>query len=127
MKHKLTYKLEINGNELYSTDDIDDFNKVCKEMTYRQTGRTTRMLFQALGSDNPNIYILGFNRQSSKMLFKMFCDILTKLGFHFEHSVSEQRVTNSGRTFRFLADERFNETSYQKTLPVGYKVYRDEK
>lgn len=118
---KTNYAVIRNGKVVYESDNLKDIEKVKKELEYRQTGRTTRMLFQALGDPNPYICIIGHNNVQAKCLFRQTKEILHKLGFDFECKDDSLEITNFGKTYYFRGN------SYGLNVSHNVVNYLDEK
>lgn len=79
--------------------------KVAIEERYRQTGRTTKMLVEAieyaLSSDEEVIVIFGFAFLQAKMLKEKTASMLQKLEIAFESEAKDKLKLNNGTILKF--------------------------
>lgn len=125
---KTKYAVTRDGEVLVESEDLDYIQRIKQEYEVRRTGRTTRMLFQALGDSSAEIAIVCFNRQQAKHLAEIMCDMFEKLKFPYLFDKSELQVRNFGKAYYFISEEQF------RSIPRGQKnkyhrmtKYLDEK
>lgn len=120
----MKYTITLPTGFIYETSDIDDFNKMREEFKYRRSGRTTKMIFSALGDWNDNVVIIGWDRMRCRGLYNEVKSILTKLGFEFKNSDSELTISNFNKTYYFRTKEQVEEPKWG---PSSYNCYLDSK
>lgn len=121
----MKYTFKHDNGFTYESDDLEDFNKRVKELKIRRTGRTTQMLFRALGDPSKNIVIVSFNSAHSKMLLEQVGSILEKLKFDFKVNKTDLSLTNLGRTFYFRSSDFMSENP--KSPLIKFPTYVDQK
>ncbi len=83
--------------------------RVAIEERYRQTGRTTKMLIEAivyaLSSEEEVIVIFGFAFLQKKMLKDMMISMLQKLEIPFEPQTNDKIKFNNGAIVKFASKD----------------------
>ena len=110
---KTKYAVTRDGEVIVESDDLDYIKKIKEEYTYRRTGRTTRLLFQAFGDSANEIVIVCRNRSWANQLCEIAAEMLTKLGFEVLYHKSESSISNFGKTYHFRTREEL------KNIPRG--------
>lgn len=119
---KQSYKIEINGVVLLETNDIKEFNEYVELYKHRRTGRTTRLLFQAMGSDSDNVFILSENYKMNILLMTRLLDNFEALGMNYELIKTKNQIKQFGKTYHFLTNEAFRGIS----MPKNYECFQDQ-
>lgn len=102
------YAVTRGGKIVVESDDFDYIKRMKEEYTYRRTGRTTRMLFQALGDPSKEIAIICRNSHSARILARTASDMLLKLGFEVIYNESDRTLNNFGKTYYFITSDQLN-------------------
>lgn len=116
----MKYKITTDAGLEYDCDTIEELLEMSKELKTRRTGRTTRLLFQALSCPDKHQLIVGFNPTQSRYLQRIFTDMLDKLEFPYEVCVATHTVKNFGRKFYFHHD-----SNYCKEIRESVTKYKD--
>lgn len=113
------YAVTRNGQIIVEDNDLEYIKRMKKELEFRQTGRTTRMLFQVLGNNANEIVVVGWHRARAKILFETTCEMLDKLEFPYLANHTDLTIVNFGKTYHFVSQERLT------NLPRGSKdIYK---
>jgi len=123
---KTKYAVTREGQVLVESDDLKYIERMKKELEYRRTGRTTRMLFQVFGNPSTEIVVICRNRVWAKQLGQMAAEMLSKLEFEVYYNPMEGKVTNFGRTYYFKTRDELAPARCKKDIFSKMVKYLDE-
>jgi hypothetical protein len=123
MKH--TYKMIGPTGIIYENSDLNEFIKEAERLKNRRTGRTTRMLFRAIGTEFDKILIVTQTSIMRNFLINELCRIFESLEFKYEQRGNI--ITNFGKEYRFLTKEQFDDPDFwDKPTMRKYQQFWDE-
>lgn len=126
MKQKYTIKIE--DKVIFETADLDEFKVEANRLKNRRTGRTTRMFFKAIGSDNSKIMIVAESLPLiTQHLILALCDIFDKLEFDFKLHKQKLTVEQFGKQYLFVTREQYeNECFWRGKDKTKYDIFFDK-
>lgn len=111
MKQK--YSIKVENNVIFETSDLETFNVEANRLKNRGTGRTTRLLFQAIGSSCDKVMIVGETRPLiTQHLILTLCDIFDKLEFDFKLIKTQLTVEQFGKKYIFITKEQYRDECF---------------
>lgn len=113
MKQK--YSISIENNVIFETTDLDEFKVEAHRLKNRRTGRTTRLLFKAMGSSFDKVMIVGESRSLvAQHLIPALCNIFNKLEFDFKLIKQRFEVEQFGKKYIFVTKDQYHEECFWK-------------
>jgi hypothetical protein len=80
---KLTYAIISNGNVIFESENIEEIKNKQREFSLRNTGKTVRAVFQALGHKE-DIEVISLNYHTANLAFRYAINFLNSSGFDYE-------------------------------------------
>ncbi len=120
------YAVVSKGKILFESDDLDFIIKTKDELSRRRTGRTTRMIFQALGDPASEVAIVSWNRHQTRYLMDIVGGMLKNLGFDYSSNTAEGTIVNFDKTYYFVTEDYLRSKDcklHNRSIPK----YLDEK
>jgi len=118
---KFTYVVRRDGKDITEVNSLKEAEKVTKEFSKRRTGKTTRLLLRALGSESEKIIIIGANNNHARQLAKRLTSMLDRLSIEYK-SEGVLEVTIYDKNIKVLPEDYYTE----KFLHENCEVFRDE-